>query len=165
MSTDAIINTVKTPFKRDAAVNSTNATFMDLVKPVRVKPAGARANESNFLLLEVLMVGADNVTGDVRVIGIHTASNGIYTEYILRAIAQYACIACAGVGAADLLVKDTERKCDAITQTFGPSSSLVISPTGDVPGHVMCDLEGCEFYLLEYKIGTATSMNALVGQI
>jgi len=64
---------------------------------------------------------------------------------------------------ADGVVSATNYYADTITRTTGIEnvSDQILSPTGDVAGHVVVDVKGFRYVLIEPIVGTAASVNVL----
>jgi len=64
---------------------------------------------------------------------------------------------------ADGVVSATNYYADTITRTTGIEnvSDQILSPTGDVAGHVVVDVKGFRYVLVEPIVGTAASVNVL----
>lgn len=166
--------TAGTDFRRVLTTNSTTAS--PSARPdVLVLPTvglvdltlGAQADVvPNTVLLKFFGAGADNTTGACRVYGLRAcrdASNAVvsYTHVLL---ASYTFILSADVGVAGGLVGASERYADSITRVAGIEnvSDQLLSPTGDISGHVLVDCKGHEFLFVELTTGgSATSVNAL----
>lgn len=119
----------------------------------------------NTVLLKFFGAGADNTTGGARVYGVRPCRNSAnaVVSFTHTLLAQYSFTLSADVGVADGLVSATERYADTITRTTGIEnvSDQMLSPTGDVSGHVLVDAKGHALLFVDPIIGTATSVNAL----
>lgn len=126
--------------------------------------AGAAGNMApNNVLLKFFGVGSDNNTGNCRVYGVKEIVSGTTTSYTHVLLADYAFTLSAAVGVASGVVSASERYADTITRTTGVENvaDQLVSPTGDVAGHVLVDCKGHTALLIELIVGTATSVNAL----
>lgn len=153
--------TIQLPWIRGLSSNSTAGSFASLAETTT--PTPITNVRRGFLLIQPFGVGANNATYDMRVLGWRKANVG--SNYIATVIGQWACILSADTGTASGYVLDTERYADTISQTFGPSPTIIVSPTGDVRGWLMVDLSGALFYTLDFALGTATEANALVSEL
>ena len=112
---------------------------------------------------------ADGGTGNCRVYGLAqvrcaTAATVSYTHVLL---ADYAFTASARTGVADGVVPATNYYADTITRTTGIEnvSDQMLSPTGDVAGHVVVDVKGFRYVLIEVIKNSATNVNALYARM
>lgn len=160
---------VSTKIEKFLTANSTASSWASLATGTSIpttavgpRSASAVARPDGFLSIIPFGVGANNATFDMRIIGIRRVDTDAYIQVVL---AQLACTLSQDVGDSGQIVTDSERFCDTISQTFGPSGNQVISPTGDVRGWVLADLLEYPWYLLDFKVGTATSANALIGMV
>lgn len=160
--------TVSTKIDKFLTTNSTAASWASLATAATLpttaigpRSATEPSRAGGFLYIAPFGAGADNATFDMRIIGIRQAGDA----YVQTVLAQLACTLSADVGTAAQIVTNSERFADTISQTFGPAGNQVISPTGDVRGWVLADLLEFPWYLLDFKVGTATNANALFGMV
>ena len=155
-------------FAKVLTTNATDASFPSKI-PTTTAPTTATAGVLNTtlsgtapkrMMFVFYAIGADNVTFKARVIGWKYVS----TLYVPVVLAEVTCTASAVVGIAAAAVLNTERFADTIALASGypADSSRVYSPTGDVVGHLIVDLEGCNLIEVTFNMnGSATSANAL----
>lgn len=122
----------------------------------------------NTVLLKFFGVGSDNTTGNCRVYGVRAmrSATGTVVSYTHVLLAEYAFTLSADVGVASGLVANNERYADTITRTTGIENvaDQIVSPGGDVSGHVLVDCKGHSILLVDLRVGSAspaTSVNAL----
>ena len=119
-----------------------------------------------------ILLGADNDTSSMRVIGWHQVLlDGKFDLWFPTPIGEFACTASAAVGIAGAAVLNTERFCDTITPvalmtrdrkiaagTSVNSDYEILSPTADLIGHIIMPIAG--FQKLEFTfdqtLGTPT---------
>lgn len=78
------------------------------------------------------------------------------------------CTLSTQVGVATGIVDNTQRMCDTIAQTAGFASTPglsneIITPTGNITGHIVLDMKGATKALFQVNISGVTSANCLVG--
>jgi hypothetical protein len=102
------------------------------------------------------------------------ASGGVWTVakpiWVPMPLIEVTCTLCTQVGVATGLVDNTQRMCDTIVQTaaWGSTPGLsneIISPTGNITGHIVLDLKGSTKAQFQFNISGVTSANCLVGEI
>lgn len=183
------IGTQWTPLFKARSVNETSANFvakvpmatepLDDVPGVTTATSQASINMrhgatilQNGLMILPYGVGADNTTFSMRFIGWRRlgASNDP-TRYIWVGpimLGEFNCIIDSDlVGLAGRLIVATEFFCDTITLqgTSGNAniSHEILSPADGVTmAHVILDTKACDRVEPSFKVGTATSANALI---
>lgn len=172
------LHTSATAFRKVLATNSTTAAFVarpDVLTLPTVGLVDLRASEfsdftPNTVLLKFFGVGADNTTGSCRVYGLRPVrdAGSVVTSYTHVLLAQYAFTLSADVGVSGGVVTNSERYADTITRTTGIENvaDQLLSPTGDVSGHVLLDCKGHSLLFVEpITGGSATSVNALIAGV
>ena len=162
-------------FQKALSTNSTTAAYAaqaDSTDEPTEATAGVidltkgRAGVPNAVLLKFFGVGADNTTGSCRVYGLkkcRDVTNNL-TSYTHVLLCDVAFTLSARTGVASGVVAASERYADTITRTTGIEnvSDQILSPTGDVPAHLLVDAKGCRWLKVEpITGGSATSVNAL----
>jgi hypothetical protein len=177
-----LLETLTAGFRKARSVNQTSATFVSKV-PTGTEPAGDAGTATgasvfdiaptgasggagpNAVLVMPYAVGADNTTFSVRAIGWRLIGSDPATLlWVPTLLVELACTASAVVGVAGRAVVATERFADTITLTTGNDdvSVDIVSPTGDVAGHALVDIKGCQKLEFSFSTGSsATSCNAL----
>ncbi len=168
------LHTSATDFRKVLATNSTTAAFvprtdvltLPTVGLVDLRPSEFSDFTPNTVLLKFFGVGADNTTGSCRVYGLRPVrdAGNVVTSYTHVLLAQYAFTLSADVGVSGGVVTNSERYADTITRTTGIENvaDQLLSPTGDVSGHVLLDCKGHSLLFVEpITGGSATSTNAL----
>ncbi len=186
MSTPVTVCTQWTPLRKARTVNQTSNAFVAKV-PLATEPAddsadatgqcsinmrNGGANTQNGLMILPYGVATDNQTLSFRAIGWRRlGADNDPTRYIWIGpimLGEFDCIADATlVGLAGRLVNETEIFCDTITlvgTSGNPTVSCeILSPADGLNmAHVVIDAKGCDRVELSFKVGTATSANALV---
>ena len=176
------MHTAATDFRRVLAANSTTAAF-SAPADATTAPVGAAVDSAagyislatgslvdytpNAVMLKFFGAGADNTTGRCRVWGVRAGRSAAgVLSYTHTLLAEYAFTLSAAVGVAGGVVTASERYADTITRTTGIEnvSDKILSPTGDVAGHVVVDAKGHSLLLVDLVLGAgspATSVNAL----
>lgn len=182
---DMLVYTGAFQFRKARSVNATGSSFPS-TRMVIDEPKGDAATATGRSIIELcpkeggmaangMMVmpystGADNDTYSVRVYGWRfvqgniTTAKGCWRPVLLI---EMACTATAtDVGIAGGYIVATEMFADTLSLATGNDdvSVDIVSPTGDVAAHFVCDLKGCQKAELTFKTGTQapTDMNALV---
>lgn len=160
--------TIIAPWQATIGNGSTNGWTISL-SPVTSLPTGVYNTVKDFLCILPYGVGADDTAFTLRVIGYRRGpgfSNGT-PHWVPTVLSELLCTLSATTGTIGLIPADTNQLADTIVQATGyPTGSRIVSPTGDVPGHAIVDLEGCERFILDINTGaSATSGNALIAQI
>lgn len=170
------LHTSATDFRKVLATNSTTAAFVartDVLTLPTVGLVDLRASEfsdftPNTVLLKFFGVGADNTTGSCRVYGLRPVrdAGNVVTSYTHVLLAQYAFTLSADVGVSGGVVTNSERYADTIARSSTTGienvADQLLSPTGDVSGHVLLDCKGHSLLFVEpITGGSATSVNAL----
>lgn len=107
--------------------------------------------------LKFFGTGADDSTASCRVYGVAAIPGG-FTHVLL---AQFDLVLSTDLNLA------SERYADTITRIVGIDnvSHRIISPGGNVSGHVIVDAAGFHQLYIEPICGTATGINALVARV
>jgi hypothetical protein len=118
----------------------------------------------NLAEVQVYGTGADDTTGSVRVIGWSKVGTSDATAMWMReVICEVAVILSAAVGLTGRVPSNSERQADSYVKTTGSDNDLSLnSPANDQPGGFMVDLKGHQKFSLDFAVGTATDLNALV---
>lgn len=119
---------------------------------------------SNTVVLKPYGAGSDDQTGSVRVYGVKAIEKaGSATSYTHVLLGDWSFTLSTAVGVSGGVVGASERYADTITRTTGVENvaDQIVSPTGNVAGHIMVDCKGHSTLLVELIVGTATSVNAL----
>lgn len=155
-----------TQYAKLLTTNSTAASFASKV-PTTTAPSGAGVlslpvTQIVPMRMALIFYGTDagNETFKSRVIGWKLVS----TLYIPVVLAEVTCTLSDAVGVADAVVINTERFVDTIALTSGypAGSSVVFSPTGELIGHLLVDLEGFSIIEVTFDMNSsAASANAL----
>jgi len=150
------------------AANSTATSFASLT-PTTTTPSGdgvvkiANAHGRSLRLM-LIGEGADNATGNFRVVEWYPVTNGTgLTLYIPVHLIDVSVILSAAVGIAGSVVLNTERFADTITYTAGTLDYELTSPADDRPGMLAVRHRGASHIQVLTDIVTATSLNALLG--
>lgn len=118
----------------------------------------------DFLKLRFYGTDAKNETGSCRIYGVSLVNSSTGTSYTHVLLGEYAfTLSSTCTGVADGVVSATNYYADTITRTTGIEnvSDQILSPTGDVAGHVVVDVKGFRYVLVEPIVGTAASVNVL----
>lgn len=190
MSTLVSTQTVYAPFKRVYATNvTTNAytaktdlTAVQFAAKYTVATNSGQYDTANGYidlsvgqlknacpdLIKVKFYGtnANNQTGSCRFYGVtRVLANGAesYTHVLLGGYSFILSDSLTGVVGGVVLA--TEFYADTITADVDVAnvSDMIISPTGDVPAHLVLDVKGFQYLLVEPIVGTATNVNVLIG--
>lgn len=177
------------PLQKARSVNATTSAYPSrvdtLTEPVGdsgdatgacVIEVGTKGNGSvpRFLELWPYAAGGNNDTFSLRVVAwqriLPAVADGRF-QWCPSEICEVACTISADTGVAGGQVLDTERYADTITivgeetttaATTNRGSVQIISPTGDLRGHLRVDIEGVEKIELIFDQTLNTpSMNAL----
>ena len=172
MSTSLTTNA--NPYRRVLSTNTTASAFtarVDLLT-MPAAPAGESTTgyvyvgDSNTVLIKFYGTDADNETGSVRVYGLKAIERpGNATSFTHVLLGEYTfTLSSTLTGVAGGVVGATEFYADTITAVIDVAnvSDMIISPTGGVPAHLVIDVKGFQYLLVEPIIGTATSVNVLV---
>lgn len=170
------LQTHPNPYRRALATNSTASgytartdtlTLPANVVDLRERSAGRMA--PNTFLAKFIGVGSNNHTGSCRFYGIKELVNsaGEVVSYTHTLLAAYSFHLSDDVGVSGGVVTNSERYADTITRDVGVENvaDQLVSPTGDVSGHVLVDCKGHTLILCEPIIGTATSVNVIIAGV
>jgi hypothetical protein len=167
--------TVSSGYKKALATNSTDTSFTSLI-PTGTEPTGAGVINlgwggvlsPNFLELIPYGVGDDDDEFSMRVTSWKVFGNDPETWlWVPKPILEVAVIMCTAVGVAGRQVVATERFVDTISivNSIGASgeSVRIISPTGNLIGSILLDVQGSQKVQLTFDAttGSPTSMNCL----
>jgi len=119
----------------------------------------------DLLKLKFYGTNANNETGNCRIYGVSLVSSASGTSYTHVLLGDYAFVlssTCTGVAGG--VVVATEYYADTITATTDVENvtDSIISPTGDVVAHLILDVKGFRYLLVEPIVGTAADVNVLV---
>lgn len=151
---------------------ATNPTASSFTYPTATKVADSfpmgpgQQVAANGVFVQPLAVGADGVTGTIRVYGGSPAEDGSYDWTILFAAAFTACTDTVSLSHSGSAV--THRYADTIgTPTVGKENVDYVVSTGiaDTRAGIYIDLKGHTLYFVDVIIGTATSVNARVRRV
>ena len=158
--------TAAVPYRKVLSANSTASAYTARTDSVALPTSAGYisiTDPCNNVLLKFFGAGADNSTGSCRVYGVKVIDGGTTTSHTHVLLADYSFTLSAAVGVSSGVVSASERYADTITRTTGVEnvSDQIVSPTGDVAGHVLLDCKGHVNLFIEPIVGTATSMNVL----
>lgn len=179
---------IETIYSRFRKVRGVNATDTSLSAPLfsTTRPTGRGTNvaqatsrgcldlalvemqpSQNEAVIVFYGTGSENTTGKVRIYGITPVEddNTETVQYIPVLLAAVTVTLSAAVGAAGRAIGSSERFADTITLDVGVEGPHVhvISPTGDVPGHIKLNTEGHAILELVFSTeSSSSSLNALV---
>ena len=162
-------------FRKVLATNSTTAAYAAqadaTAEPAESTPGvidlgRGRAGVPNAVLFKFFGTDADNETGGCRVYGLKKVRDvaGGLTSYTHILLADVTFTLSARTGVASGVVGASEFYADTIARVTGVEnvSDQILSPTGDVPAHLLVDAKGCRWLKVELITGgSAASVNAL----
>lgn len=177
--------TAATSFSRVLAANATATAFAaapaDLTAPPDpattpgyVALTAGRIGSPNTVLIKPYAVGADNVTGGIRVYGCRPITSQVggvqVTSYTHTLFFEGTFQASTCVGVSGGVVGASERYADTIARTFGNDgvSDRILSPANDTPASLLVDATGATWLFVELIASggsPATSVNALIAGV
>lgn len=160
--------TPSNPYRRALATNSTASAYTARTDSLTLPANTIDVTGSNTFLAKFIGVGSNNHTGSCRFYGVKAivSSTGV-TSYTHVLLAAYSFHLSDDVGVSGGVVTDSERYADTITRDVGVENvaDQLVSPTGDVSGHVLVDCKGHTLILPEPIVNTATSVNVLIAGV
>jgi hypothetical protein len=166
--------TASTVFRKVLTSNSANAAYATKIDVVALPTSAGYINLAsgsagdytpNSVLFKFYGTNSDNQTGNCRVYGLRPCQDSTGTlSYTHVLLGEWAfTLSAALTGVAGGLVGASEYYADTVTRTYGIEnvSDQLLSPTGDVPAQVLMDAKGHSVLFVEFKVGTATNLNAL----
>lgn len=170
--------TQSSPFRKALATNATDSSFASRVYTV-TEPTGAGVLEmgtlmggaaQNIAIVVPFGIGSDNDTFDIRLLGwrkiVSTSQTIIAWQPV--PLVEATCTLCAQTGVAGSSISSSNRLADTVvlkTAYQSKNSIEVISPTGDVAGHIAVDFKGFQKLEVQFAIVSGTtSMNCLISE-
>lgn len=177
------LETLVGPFQKARSVNQTSTSFSNPA-PQAADPLGdagtatgaavfenggpAGAAGQNSLLVMPYGAGSATNTFSARLWGWRQlGSDPQLSLWVPCLLFEIACTLSTFTGTGSLIVSSSERFADTITLTTGSTNAVdVVSPTGNLPAHVLADIKGFQRWQLSFSTGSsATNGNALVAKL
>lgn len=129
---------------------------------VIIRPYGAGSSTNTFNLS---VYGWNRVVMGPTAPGTTPPTAPIYAAWDPILLAKFVCTLNTEPGLANTPVNASQLFCGTITLSVGNAnvSNEIVSPTGNVPAHIVLDVKGSQFIEFRYdRNSSATSCNALV---
>lgn len=166
----SLSRTVVSAYARCLVTDSTASSYTDPVAQAAapsadgvVDVAGVYGQVANQILLKPFGTGNAAQTFNLRIHGWSKTASGLWTPETLL---ELTCTLGTKVGVAGHSVLATNKFCDTVVGATTPVglanvTSFLLSPTGNLFGTARFFLQGCRYFQVEVKVGTAAGGNAL----